>query len=275
MAFDPDAYTADLKRNWHSVAPHYAKMSASLFAPITVEFARFCAVRPGENILDVACGPGTLTGALAAEAGPQGKVLGVDLAEGMLEKARAAVPSAEFRAMNAEALDLPDQFFELVACQLGLMLFAKPEAALKEMVRVAKPRGRVACLVQGTREGMQFTSLLNAAIVKRAPELKASGAPVIFAFGPAGVLDKAFTDAGLSNVESKRLSGTLAFASERAYWDEMQRSAGRTGALLRSLPAPTQELVRGDVFESLGKFRSADGSLAVPYEVVMARGQKV
>lgn len=275
MAFDPESYTADLKRNWHAVAPHYAKMSASLFAPITVEFARFCAAKAGEHVLDVACGPGTLTGMLAAETGPAGTVLGVDLAEGMLEKARAAVPSAEFRAMNAEALDLPDQFFELVACQLGLMLFARPEAALKEMVRVAKPRGRVACLVQGTREGMKFTSLLNAAIVKRAPELKGSGAPVIFAFGPAGVLDKALSDAGLSNVESRRLSGTFAFASEQAYWDEMLRSAGRTGALLRTLPPGTQELVRGDVFETLAQFRVEGGALAVPYEVVMARGQKV
>jgi ubiquinone/menaquinone biosynthesis C-methylase UbiE len=271
MAFDPDAYTADSRRNWHAVAPHYAKMSAKFSRPITAPFLEFCAPKRTDEVLDVACGPGTLTGALAGKAG---RVLGVDLAEGMLAEARKSVPGAEFRAMNAESLDLPDASFDLVACQLGLMLFAKPEAALREFVRVAKPGGSVACLVQGTKEGMQFTSLLMRAIVAHAPELKTPGAPVLFAFGPDGVLAAALSAANLSDVESRRVSGTLPFESEQAYWDEMLRGAGRTGAMLRTLDAGRLERVRADVWASLARFKDPKGALAVPFEVVMARGAK-
>lgn len=273
MSFDPDAFTAESRKHWTDVALHYERMSAALFAPITEQFARFCAAQDGESVLDLACGPGTLTASLVSAVGPRGRVVGVDLAEGMLERARAAVPGARFVAMNAESLDLPDGGFDLVACQLGLMLFARPERALAEMVRVAAPGGRVACLVQGTREGMKFTSVLMMAMAKRAPQLKTPGAPVLFAFGPEGVLENALAAAGLSDIKGRRLAGTLAFASAQAYWDEMTRSAGRTGVLLRSLDAATQALVKTDVFAELETFRSGAG-LAIPFEVVMARGFK-
>lgn len=271
--FDPQAFTEESRRNWDSVAPHYERLSAGLFAPITSAFAEFCAAKPGERVLDLACGPGTLTASLAKAAGA-GNVLGTDLSEGMLERARLAAPGAEFKPMNAEALDLPDASFDLVTCQLGLMLFARPEAALAEAARVLKPGGRAAYLVQGRREGMRFTAVLMGAIARRAPELKTPGAPVLFAFGPDGALKAALEKAGLARVEDKRLSGTLPFASKQAYWDEMMRSAGRTGALLRGLDAGTQALVKEDVWRELEEFAAAGGALAVPYEVMMARGFK-
>jgi SAM-dependent methyltransferase len=224
-------------------------------------------------VLDVACGPGTLTTAAAQAVGPAGRVVGVDLSPGMLKIAmsRAHLRGLEYREMNAEQLDFPDGLFNVVLCQLGLMLFARPEAALQEMVRVCKKGGTVACLVQGSPDKMLFTSLLNRSLVKHAPELKQPGAPGLYAFAPVGVLDQALSQAGLWSVVSTRLAGTFRFDSPEHYWRTLVEGAGRTGALLRRLSEPVREAVEREVLEQAARY-PADGGIEIPYEVVIAKG---
>src|SRR4029077_13133222 len=79
------------------------------------------AARPGMRILDLACGPGTLTGLLARQVAPEGEVVGVDLAAGMIELARlSAPPNARFEVMDMEQLAFPDASFDGVVCGHGL-----------------------------------------------------------------------------------------------------------------------------------------------------------
>ena len=179
----------------------------------------------------------------------------------------------EFREMNAESLGFTDGSFDAVVCQLGLMLFARPLEALKEMVRVAKPGGRVCCLVQGTAERMLFTSLLMRIMVKHAPQIKVPGAPTLYDFGPPGLLEAALEEAGLADILSRRLDGAFHFPSPEDYWKRMTEGAGRTGAILRDLSAETRAAVERETLSALEDFRSGDG-LDVPYEFVMARGRK-
>ena len=256
MPFDPDAYTAEQRSAWSEAAAAYEAMSLRLFSKFTPEFSLFA--EPEGRILDVACGPGLLTVLLGAT--------GVDLAPGMIELARARHPNLTWRVMNAEALEFPDKSFDLVTCQLGLMLFARPDQALSEMARVGR---RVACLVQGSAEGMVFSSLLLKTLVRRAPRLKAPpGAPTLFAFGEPGKLVEAFGRAGLTDVVEKRLSGVYEFASAQDYWDTFTRGGGRTARMLASLSAEEQDAVKADV---LAEVERRDGKL--PWEVVMARGR--
>ena len=277
--FDPETYTQDSKENWSKAAPHYDRISLDFFTPITKAFVSFARLLPGQRILDVACGPGTATIAAARAAGPSGKVVGVDLSPGMLKIAASraasaeAIPAIEYREMNAESLDFPDDCFDAVICQLGLMLFAKPEMALREMARVVKKGGRVSCLVQGVADKMAFTSLIMRCIVKHAPQIKVPGAPALYDFGPAGILDLALEKAGLEEVASKRLEGTFAFNSAQDYWQTMTQGAGRTGAMLKSLTAQTQNAIQRDTLEAAVRFK-ADGKINIPYEVAMARGIK-
>src|SRR5207302_374620 len=63
--FEPSAFNQTLKQSWSSVSEHYDRMSAELFPPITSAFLSFVQLRPGQLALDVACGPGTLTKAVA------------------------------------------------------------------------------------------------------------------------------------------------------------------------------------------------------------------
>jgi SAM-dependent methyltransferase len=107
-------------------------------------------VRPGERVLDLGCGPGTLTAELARAAGPAGLVLGVDLAPGMLALAAAsAPPPVRLARMDAERLALPDETFDAVACGHTLQLCPDVGAALREARRVLRPGGRLAASVPG------------------------------------------------------------------------------------------------------------------------------
>jgi ubiquinone/menaquinone biosynthesis C-methylase UbiE len=272
-SFDPKSYTKQLRQNWNSVAPHYRRISEDYFRPIARAFVDFTALKPRQSVLDVACGPGTATTEAVKAVGRAGKVVGVDLSFEMLKLAGERLGTVDLREMSAEALDFPDGTFDAVICQLGLMLFAEPETALREMVRVAKSGGKVSCLVQGTPDKMLFTSLVLKTMVRHAPELKTQGGPSLYAYGPNGVLDKALTQSGLAHVRSRRLAGTYPFDSPEIYWEILTTGGGRTGSMLKSLPSEKRAAIRKEVFSAAETYRKGP-RLEIPFEFVMAHGIK-
>jgi ubiquinone/menaquinone biosynthesis C-methylase UbiE len=275
--FDPDAFSAESRAAWSEAAPRYDKLSASLFAPVAEQFADFAGLRKGWRVLEVACGSGVASRAAARRLGEKGRLLAGDFAPEMLALAAARPPekraaAIEWRTLDAHRLDLPDASCDAVICHLGLMLFARPDAALAEMRRVVAPGGPVACLVQGRRPAMLFTALVMDAIISRAPQLRGpKGSPTLYAFGPDGILEEAFMRAGLTEMVTKRLSGAFRFASPEDYWAAMTEGAGRTGAMLRSLEPEVQAKVKADVLRRAARHRAGRG-VEIPYEFVMARG---
>jgi SAM-dependent methyltransferase len=104
-------------------------------------------LRPGLDLLDVGCGPGTITFDLAARVAP-GRVVGVDTAAVVLDEARAAAADAgaavSFEVGDVYALDLPDDSFDVVHAHQVLQHVSDPVAALREMARVCRPGGLIA-----------------------------------------------------------------------------------------------------------------------------------
>lgn len=96
--------------------------------------------RPGQRILDVACGTGTSTAALAKGGA---RVVGVDFSPGMIAGAVKRHPTLEFIQADATSLPLGDDEFDAVTISFGLRNVADPHAALAEFYRVLKPGGRV------------------------------------------------------------------------------------------------------------------------------------
>lgn len=107
--------------------------------------------RPGERVLDVACGTGIVARRVAPRVGCCGTVVGVDINPAMLAVARS-LPAPDgaiidWRKSSALALPLDDNAFDLVLCQHGLQFFPDRVAALREMYRVLRPGGRAAICV--------------------------------------------------------------------------------------------------------------------------------
>ncbi|MFI1847417.1 class I SAM-dependent methyltransferase [Streptomyces sp. NPDC020480] len=105
-------------------------------------------LKPHMRILDIGCGPGTITADLA-ELVPQGEVIGVDADAGVLEQARSTaaergVSNVHFAVGDVYQLDYPDDSFCVVHAHQVLQHLGDPVAALREMRRVCKPGGMVA-----------------------------------------------------------------------------------------------------------------------------------
>jgi ubiquinone/menaquinone biosynthesis C-methylase UbiE len=107
--------------------------------------------RPGMRILDLACGPGTLTIPMARELNGDGEVIGIDLADGMLEVARRATGGrsmpVRFLRMDVENLQFPAAAFDAASCGHGLHFMPNLGRALREVHRVLKPKGRFAASI--------------------------------------------------------------------------------------------------------------------------------
>lgn len=106
-------------------------------------------VRPGDHVLDVACGTGVVAREAAERTGTTGRVVGFDLNPGMLAVARALGPEIEWQQGDAAMLPFADGSFDRVTCQFALMFFPDRTAALREMRRVLKEDGQLALATWG------------------------------------------------------------------------------------------------------------------------------
>ncbi|MFB3921762.1 MAG: class I SAM-dependent methyltransferase [Terriglobia bacterium] len=134
-----------VRKQFAKTVEAFAQFAVRDTPEVLAEKVEFIKPQPTDLALDVACGPGALALALA----PRVRfVRGIDLTEEMLGKARAfqlerQISNAAFDCGEAEQLPYPDATFDLVTCQMSLHHMPKPELALREMVRVTKPEGRL------------------------------------------------------------------------------------------------------------------------------------
>ena len=193
-------------------------------------------VRPGMKVLDLACGPGTLTMPLAALASPGGEVVGVDLADGMLALARAAsIPNARFELMDMERLSFPDASFDAVACGHGLQFTPDLPRALREARRVLRVSGRLAASVPVGGESSRPWMVMDKVVdrwLPPAPKASDQG-PTRSTVNDTGALQAAalaagFAEAGVESLEEKVRWESADHLVERcmSWWDLAARIDG-------------------------------------------------
>ncbi len=141
-------------------APLFYEMHVGRFMAPFVEALVGSTIRPGDAVLDVACGTGFATRAAAAVAGAGARVQGADLNPAMVDQARTVpdTSGADLRWAEASGLDLPfgEGEFDAVICQQGLQFFPDPAPGIREMVRVARPGGCIGVTVWSPSERSPF-----------------------------------------------------------------------------------------------------------------------
>ena len=214
-------------------------------APLFLDFAG--AARAGERALDLGCGTGSLTFALA-ERSPGAAVTGCDIAEPLLARARAANPDPErirFEAGDARALPYPDGAFDRVLSSLVLMLIPDGERAAREMARVARPGGTVAAAVWDLRGGVVNSRLALDTAAALEPEAAAFRDRFHAGLGlRPGELAEVWRRIGLRDVCEAELTIRMEFADFADFWEPIAEG-NIFGTMLRGLPEERQALIRG------------------------------
>ena len=214
-------------------APRYATAGAPLLCAPTALVLDRLGLQPGHDVVDLACGPGTIALPAARDVGAGGSVTGIDLAERQLEIARRDAPhgpTVRFQHRDASALGLPDRSADAVACGLGLPYFREPLRALREAVRVGRPGAAVVWTAWGGpflgRPGERFrAALIRNDVPPPLPALVQT---------PDSLARLAFR-AGLQDVVIEEHDVDYAYPSFDAWWDML-----RAFALLVSVDADAE-----------------------------------
>ena len=213
-----------------------------------IRFVQVCARRlveltalhPGARVLDVATGTGWAALAIAGRVGTTGMVLGVDLAPALLERAKQKVAAAdltnvEFRAGDAEQLDIADQRFDVVLCASSLFFVPDMLAALREWHRVLKPGGQVVFSGFGPTFGQPLMGLWEARLRQYGVSLPTERPGLRLA--EPDTCRQLLHEAGF--VQSEQLGYFWRTAAE--WWEEVVWSSLNRLAVLRLAPAQREQ----------------------------------
>lgn len=187
----------------------------ALFAPWPPLVADAAAIRAGQRVLDVACGTGILTRTVAERVGETGAAVGLDVNTGMLAVAARHAADIEWREGAAEALPFEDHSFDAVVSQFGLMFFEDQRAAVREMVRVLRPGGRLAVAVWDTLDNTPGYAAMVALLQRLFGEQVANGLRAPYSLGDLDTLRAVFSEAGFPDVEITTKPGQARFPSLR------------------------------------------------------------
>ncbi len=212
------------------------------------------AVEPGMTVIDLACGPGNLTRRLAALVGPGGEVIGVDLAPGMIELARAsAVKNARFEVMDIERLAFPDATFDAAVCGHGIQFAPDLGQALREARRVLKHGGRFAASVPVTGVRQSVWVLLDDVIGRLLPPapIAVDEAATRATVTNAAALRQCALDAGFASAQVEVVEETVTWASAdqlvsmfMSWWDCASRLELVDGARRKAFTDEALETLR-------------------------------
>jgi len=269
----PDLQRRVQRYGWDNAAPYYDTGWQKQLWPAQERLLSKIEIKPGDQVLDISCGSGLVTLPIAKSVTPRGKVTGIDLSEGMIEKARTRTDETDlsnvtYQQMDAENLEFEDNRFDAVICSLGLMYFPYPEKALEEMYRVAKPGAEISTLVWGARKECGWASIFS--IVDK--RVKSDVCPLFFKLGTGNALQKTFKSTGFKSVSLDRFSLSLNFKDDEqaciaAFW------GGAVALAYQKFDKTTRTNANKEYLDSIQKFKTEDG-YSIPGEFVIAKGMK-
>lgn len=277
-----DDYRAASLQGWSAVAPDWAELTERIDRQLHVAsdwMLESVALRPGDRVLELAGGPGTVSILAAKQVGTEGNVLHSDFAEPMVEVARARFRSegveVESRVIDAESIDLPDGSVDVVLCRMGFMLMADPASAMRESARVLAPGGRLALAVWTGAPSNPWASLAMQAV---AAELNAPppppDSPGLWSLGDRARLETLLREAGFDAIRVEVLDDTVEFDSAEEWMVATRRLAAPLRALFANLEQPVREAIERRILDLGKQYEQSDGRLDMPEQMLVAFGRR-
>ncbi|RUW71067.1 MULTISPECIES: methyltransferase domain-containing protein [unclassified Mesorhizobium] len=240
-------HNADRVADWNDQSgerwvAHQARLDAMLavFGQAAVEAA---APVTGERVLDVGCGAGASSQALATLVGPRGHVLGVDISESLIGRARALTAQdmpVVFAMADASRAELPEGAFDILFSRFGVMFFDDPTAAFAHMRGALRPGGRVAFVCWRGMADNDWMRLPIGAIKGIVPSTAPPDpeAPGPFSFGDRGRVARVLMAAGFTDIAIEPFDSSVPFGkgpTRDAAIDDAVKMTLEVGPLSRAL----------------------------------------
>jgi SAM-dependent methyltransferase len=256
-------WNGPLTRAW---ARQHERIDAR-FAPILDLLLARAAPRPGASVLDIGCGSGTSTIALAERVGPGGRVVGVDIAAASVEVAQrrmaaAGLTQAEVLLADAATHPFPPAGFDLLVSRFGVMFFLEPVAAFAHLRAALKPGARVALAAFRAGTENRWTTGAMAAVQDLVPPPPPPGPeePGQFAFADPTRVERILRGAGFAAVALTPEDVPMPLGADVAEAADFAMTLGQVSRALQDAPDTLREVVR-DRLRSF--YRAAEGPAGV------------
>jgi SAM-dependent methyltransferase len=272
LPVDLDAFDAFEAAGWEEKAVAYERFFGVISDRVVAPLLAGASVGAGARVLDVATGPGWVA-AQAAERGAS--VVGVDVAEAMIARARIAHPGLEFRRADAHELPFAASSFDAVVGNLAVMHLSRPERAMAEFARVLRPGGRLALTAWAHPSQHRLAGVfLDAVAEARAlPPADLPRGPDFFRFSDDEAFAAALRQQGLASLDVTDITFVQRFASADELWDGMLGATVRVSALLTRQPGEVRQRIRVAFDRLVAGYRGGDG-LELPVAIKLATARK-
>jgi len=274
--YSDDSYREYTRTTWNEAAGRYTKLLRNL-EPYGFDLLARVDPKVRERCLDIATGPGEPAMSIARMVGPDGRVIGIDLSEEMVQLAtriakERRIPNVEFRVMDAEKMDFPDQSFDLVVSRFGFQVFTNPEVVAREAHRVLVPKGRIGVAVWSTAEKAAAINAIVGPMLEFAEPDETGYLPTPFELAGPGEFVKLLEAAGFREAKEERKTHTMSFQDEDDYIHGFVEGTPLAHSI-REEELPVQKKILARTRENLRRWRKGK-RIEIPCECVIATALK-
>lgn len=259
--------------SWQRVAEKYEAAWSSLTRSFIPALLVAVNIRNGVRVLDLACGPGYVAAASeAAGAEP----IGVDFSSEMVRLARAHNPTIEFREGDAHALEFPDESFDVVMINFGLLHMADPQRVISESSRVLRAGGRIGFTVWADPRLSVGAKIVQDAIAEYAnQDVGVPQGPESFSYSQPRACQAVLTKAGFdpSTFHFETVFSEWIVPSRNSLFESELNAGVKTAALLKAQTPETLEKISQHIGGAVRRYETADG-YAIPFAAHVVTGRR-
>jgi SAM-dependent methyltransferase len=229
--------------------------------------------QPGARVLDVGCGFGDTTQRLAELVGPEGEAVGVDVSEPFIAAAReeaevAGADRVSFAVADVQVADLGERF-DYAFSRMGIMFFANPVAALRNVREALVPGGQLCAVVWRRKEDNQWVRRAELVVEEYLEHPEESDEPTCgpgpFSMANADTLSEQLKIAGFESISLRRCDLPLKIGTDLDHAVEFNMALGPAGEVLRLWEDRIDELrpkIAAELRETLAEFEGPEGVFA-------------